>query len=320
MTAIDYRIVEQFDARAPFALRDATVLVLATIGSHSHNTYVPPTDPQAIDDVDYMMIVVPPMSYTLGIREWEGLNFQFEELDVVVYSFRKFVRLLLKANPNVLGLLWLAPESYVVQDRWWRTMLNNRTAFSSKHAYHSYIGYAHGQMQKMESFDVSIRAEWKHAVAVVEACGWTKDEIVHAAASRPMPRTGAHTQEEIDAAVTSLRRIHARHFQGYMGEKRKALVEQYGFDTKNAAHLIRLMRMCNEFLSTGVMQVFRTDDADHIRAIKRGAVPLAAVKAEAAALFDLAKVARDTSPLPDEPDVELIDALVQDAHLSVYGL
>lgn len=29
--------------------------------------------------------------------------------------------------------------------------------------------------------------------------------------------------------------------QGYMGEKRKKLVEQFGYDTKNAAHAVRLM-------------------------------------------------------------------------------
>jgi predicted nucleotidyltransferase len=39
-------------------------------------------------------------------------------------------------------------------------------------------------------------------------------------------------------------------FQGYMGERRKRLVEQFGYDTKNAAHLIRLLRMGSSSCAT----------------------------------------------------------------------
>ena len=35
---------------------------------------------------------------------------------------------------------------------------------------------------------------------------------------------------------------HGAH-QGYMGEKRKEIVARYGYDTKNAAHLVRLLRV-----------------------------------------------------------------------------
>lgn len=34
-----------------------------------------------------------------------------------------------------------------------------------------------------------------------------------------------------------------------MGEKRKQLVAKHGYDTKNASHLIRLLRMGMEFLT-----------------------------------------------------------------------
>jgi predicted nucleotidyltransferase len=47
-------------------------------------------------------------------------------------------------------------------------------------------------------------------------------------------------------------------FKGYMGDKRKALVERYGYDTKNAAHMIRLLRMGIEFLRDGELNVSAT--------------------------------------------------------------
>ena len=40
---------------------------------------------------------------------------------------------------------------------------------------------------------------------------------------------------------------------GYMGDKRKRLVVELGYDAKNASHCVRLLRMCIEFLTTGEM-------------------------------------------------------------------
>lgn len=94
--------------------------------------------------------------------------------------------------------------------------------------------------------------------------------------------------------------------QGYMGEKRKQLVEKFGFDTKNAAHLIRILRMGIELLSTGSLQVHRPD-AEEIVSIKRGEWTLAQVQGEADRLFKLSVESLVRSSLPDEPDRERIN-------------
>jgi predicted nucleotidyltransferase len=73
-------------------------------------------------------------------------------------------------------------------------------------------------------------------------------------------------------------------FKGYMGEKRHRLVEQHGYDTKNAAHLIRLLRMGIEFLRDGELIVQR-HDATELLAIKHGEWTLDRVKSEANRLF-----------------------------------
>lgn len=96
--------------------------------------------------------------------------------------------------------------------------------------------------------------------------------------------------------------------KGYMGEKRKALVARYGYDTKNAAHLIRLLRMGIEFLRDGEMNIHRHDAAE-LLAIKHGEWSLARIKEEAARLFHRAEDACDRSPLPVGPDREAIGEL-----------
>lgn len=44
-----------------------------------------------------------------------------------------------------------------------------------------------------------------------------------------------------------------------MGQKRRELVRRVGYDAKNAAHLIRLLRMGIEFLTEGTLHVERAD-------------------------------------------------------------
>jgi uncharacterized protein len=97
-------------------------------------------------------------------------------------------------------------------------------------------------------------------------------------------------------------------FKGYMGDKRKALVEKHGYDTKNAAHLIRLLRAGIEFLRDGEMNVQRYDAAE-LLAIKHGEWSLEKIKAEAERLFRRAEDAYDTSPLPARPDRERVSRL-----------
>jgi hypothetical protein len=56
---------------------------------------------------------------------------------------------------------------------------------------------------------------------------------------------------------------------GYMGKKRRELVMRVGYDSKNAAHLIRLLRMGIEFLTEGALHVERADGPELLE-IKRG--------------------------------------------------
>lgn len=316
-TELDPRLVQAFNQAHSFKLEHHLIL-LARIGSHSHGTYVPPTDPQAIDDVDYLGIVIPPANCLLGLQNWEHWVWKFEELDVVLYSLEKAVRLLLKSNPNIMGLLWLRPEEYC-----WKTwegalLLKQREAFSSLEAYPAFMGYAYDQLKRMEHFDEAAMARYEELRATLE--GWVNVDAW-------LSMNGAEFQEKIKSpyaftvnrdlakeSLVELRRLHRKHFSGYLGEKRKRLVRQFGYDTKNAAHLIRLMRMCVDYLRTGRLEVYRTHDAEILKAIKQGAWTLKQVKEEARTLFAAAEQAKRESPLPAEPDRERAEELLLTLH------
>jgi len=332
--SIDPRIITEFNRRAPFPLTPDKLVVLTHVGSHSHGTYIPPSDPQAIDDVDYMGVVAPPIEFVVGLQRWEGLDFKVEELDVVFYSLEKFIRLLYKNNPNVLGVMWMKPEFYFHWTHQFDELIAARSKFSSLRAFDSFMGYANSQLKRMTAFDAEATREWDEAVEVVTVAGWKVDDITDKSAALPMPKykalapflmqeEGTTVSEEmmdraLNSAKVTIQKMHARHFQGYMGAKRKALVRKYGYDTKNAAHLIRLMRMCNEFLQTGKLNVFRDRDGAELIDIKQGKWTLDEVKLEAEDLFAKVKELKETSRLPENPNAEAIDALLIHLHQELY--
>lgn len=65
-------------------------------------------------------------------------------------------------------------------------------------------------------------------------------------------------------------------YQGWLKErnpKRAAMEKESHYDRKHASHLVRLMRMCEEVLTTGKLNVDRTNiDAEELKAIKNNGI------------------------------------------------
>ena len=247
---IDFKLNGLTPEETAMIVPDNTIL-LGYVGSISHGTQIPKMNPDSIDDIDIMGVAIAPRNVYLGLQKFEQKEVKYKEWDSVVYEIKKFFSLLLKQNPNVLGLLWLRPEDYIYRSAEGKEIIDSRDLFMSKQAYHSFVGYAHGQLHRME-----------HA-----AC------------------------------------------KGYMGQKRKQLVEKFGYDCKNAAHLIRLLRMGIEYLEDGELHVYRKD-AEEIKEIKSGKWSLDKVKHEADLLFIEAKMAYERSSLPEQPKYEEAEDLL----------
>jgi predicted nucleotidyltransferase len=242
----------------PFPIRDAVAAVFR-IGSHSHGTHIPPEDEHGIDDLDLMVIVIPPARNRLGLTRYEHSSYKVGHWDVVVYDWSKYIGLLMKQNPNVVGTLWLEPEDVLYSSPEFEEVQRMRQYLMSQQLHPSFIGYARGQMHKM--------------------------------------------------------RHHAS--QGYMGEKRKRLVERHGYDCKNAAHLLRLLYMAVETLKTGTMKVRRPEtEATFLKDVKRGRFDLETIENVAAAMFAAADDALRTTPLRHEPNAFLADRLIVDGYLN----
>jgi uncharacterized protein len=245
-------------------LHSSTTILLAYRGSIAHGTYEPNSKPGSIDDKDAIGVCVPDLEHYFGLRQFGSrgtIEIVDDPWDIVLYESRKTLSLLMKGNPNILAMLWLPESMYIHVEPAGRRLIEARDLFATRSTFYPFMGYARGQLTKMER--------------------------------------GA--------------------FKGYMGEKRKALVEKYGYDTKNAAHLIRILRMGAEFLRDGELRVQRHDAAE-LLAIKHGEWSLDRVKGEAEKLFDRAEEAHAASTLPEKPDRDAINRLAEDVACEALGV
>jgi len=317
---IDPRIISGFNNANQFKLQPHLIAAI-TVGSQSHGTWTPKDNPDSIDDIDIMLIVQPPPNQALGLYHWEHWVYKHEELDVVAYSLNKFVSLLTKQNPNVLGVLWTKPEFVLYKTQTWDILTDYRDSFSSRQSYESFVGYAAGQIHRMEHFDAESRNEMKLIEDELTARGVDPKKIGNGEAFAPAFSV-VHDIKNIptDRLKAYYCYYRSKYTSGYMGDKRRKLVEKFGYDCKNASHAIRLMRMCVEFLATGELKVYRDEDAADLIAIKKGEWALEQVKTVADELFAQAKNMRQMSPLEEKLDERKINELLVDLTLRSWGM
>ena len=119
-------------------------------GSISHGTYVP----KDIDDKDILGVYVAPLKFYLGFGGKDTREKMIREWDAVHHEISKFIRLLLKSNPNVLSVLWLPEKNIIMRTDHGDQLREQRHIFASKKIYHSFTGYAYSQLKRMTHWSV----------------------------------------------------------------------------------------------------------------------------------------------------------------------
>lgn len=301
-------------------LTDRTLL-LTVVGSRAHGTA------HAESDVDLAGIAAPTRAQILGLFETfeqsddadtlagfvgvltsdERTAASTHKLEGIVYSVHKALRLLCSANPNALELLYTRDAERRIVLPVAERLLAERDQFLTARCRDTFGGYAKNQLARIERHH---RWHTKPPQGAPERADFgLPDETV-------LTRTQLSEDDTlVDVAKQERQWRHARdewrQYRAWSRERdpaRSALQADAGYDTRHGAHLVRLLRMGHEILSTGQVHVWRGDrDADELRAIRGGDWPYdALVDWARAALAELAELPTD---LPEDIDRDAVDAL-----------
>jgi predicted nucleotidyltransferase len=139
---------------------ESRLILKVVSGSRAYGTEVEESD------IDYRGVVIPPKSYFLGLETFE--QYESKDPDVVYYHIKKFLRLALKGNPNILELVFT--DIYEVLDEFGQRLIDMREQFLTQRCATAYMGFATSQLKKMRNVAVSTSRNYKCAMHMVRLC------------------------------------------------------------------------------------------------------------------------------------------------------
>lgn len=115
-------------------------------------------------DVDTRGICIMPKNFYYGLKRFEHYeqkgNKEKNIDDMTIYDIRKFFQLAMGCNPNIIELLFVAPQHIITNSNIGKKIIANRDLFLSQKLYHTFKGYAWAQKQKiLEKNPVGARKE-----------------------------------------------------------------------------------------------------------------------------------------------------------------
>lgn len=304
------------------------IILLGLGGSHAYGTS------NENSDVDFRGITLNLPSDLLGLTEFE--QYEDRHTDTVIYSFNKAVRLFLECNPNTIELLGLDEDQYLIKNAIGQELLDHRSLFLSKRAAKSFGGYASAQLRRLQNaiarYSMSQREREQHIFNSVNNAledfkrrnaqlGKGNIRIYIDDSDNPL----FETEIFIDAEY---KHMPLRDYENMLGAMNSVIRDYDKIGKRNrkkdddhlnkhAMHLIRLFFMALDILEKGEIRTHRTEEQELLRSIRRGDFRREDKnfsKEFYRMLSDYErrlKTAAENSPLPDQPDMEQVEAFVE---------
>lgn len=261
-------------------IAECGTILRVQVGSGVHGTAI-----SGQDDRDEMGLCVEPREFVTGVSQVpsrsseEPASIPFDQyechsaweregglanrsgagdLDVIIYSARKWVRLALGGNPTVLLPLFVPEAEIVVATDAGHELRANAHRIASRRAAERFLGYMVSQRRAMTG------------------------------------ESGAHTN-------------------------RPELVDEFGYDCKFAMHALRLGVQGKEYLETGRITLpIPEPELTALREVRRGEWELPAVLTWAERLESDLRTLAETSPLPEQPDLDWVNDWLHRAYTAFW--
>lgn len=304
------------------------IILLGLGGSHAYGTN------NEHSDIDIRGITLQLPSDLIGLTHFE--QYEDDQTDTVIYGFYKMVNLLLECNPNTCEILGLPEDEYLIKTPLGQELLDHKKLFLSKRAVKSFGGYAGAQLRRMQNAiardSMPQQEREKHIFnSVQNALADFQRRYDHFAKGEIRLYIDKAENRSLDTEIfvdADYRHLPLRDYESMwavmhnvvkdydkIGKRNKKKDDNHL--NKHAMHLIRLFMMAIDILEKGEINTNRKDDLELLLKIRNGGFQkedktFDGEFYEILADYEkrLEQAARESS-LPDNPDMEQVEAFVE---------
>lgn len=300
------------------------ICLLTFGGSYAYGTNTPKSD------IDIRGVALNSKKNILLGKDFEQVT--DKKTDTTIYSFDKFIKLLLNCNPNVIEMLGCKKDTYI-NNYIGEMLLLNKEMFLSKRVIYTFGGYANAQLRRLQN-----------AVARDNYSTDKKLEHIYETINHMIPELNSrysfgknslniYIDKSSEDSVyeneiyfdLKLNHYPIRDFNGFIGEMTN-VVKQYDklgkrntkkddlHLAKHMMHLIRLYLMCFDILENGEIITYRENDLELLHKIRSGYfLHNGQIDSSFMCMVDeysnkLKNLASKTK-LPDKPDIENVEKM-----------
>jgi len=150
-------------------------ILRALVGSTVHGLNVR----DAVEDRDEMGVLVEPFEAVVGFTRFEQFIYRSAaeregrqdarskagDLDLVIYSLRKYLRLCLTGNPTMMLPLYAPPEAVILCTPLGEELRALAPRIASRRAGHAFLGYLQSQKQRLLGTRGRAARSWSRGIA-----------------------------------------------------------------------------------------------------------------------------------------------------------
>jgi predicted nucleotidyltransferase len=207
--------------------------------------------------------------------------FEERNTDTVIYSINKVITLLANCNPNVIEMLGLKPDHYLIKTNLGQLLVENRKAFLSQKAAVTFGGYANSQLRRLENATVQNIPQAQRETHILNSIKGALGELPEGVKVYTDKSEKDDMDEEIFVDM-NLKHYPARDCQNILANILNVIrdYQKLGNRNKNAIdhkklgkhmmHLVRLYYTCLDILEKGDIITYRETEHDLLMDIRNG--------------------------------------------------
>jgi predicted nucleotidyltransferase len=287
---------------------DYTKIYETVVGSTAYGLAI-----EGKSDVDKKGIAIPNIRHIFGLHPFEQHEIN---VDYVIYSLQKFVKLAADANPTICEMLFVEESDILYLHPLGLKLRDNRDLFLSTKAKHSFGGYAFSQILRIKNHQ-----KWLNNPQVEpNEKDFFKEKTMRVKTEKgeEIINYTKFMEQEYDAALKKYNQYCT--WKKERNPERAVLEAQFGYDCKFAMHAIRLLKTGLEVLKEGKLVVKRVEDREQLLGIRNGKVSYEDLVKYAEDLLGELDAAYESSPLPSKVDMNKIEDLMMEIQSEFYGI